>query len=98
MPSYRVTVSIGSLKPGARPEQVLPASSAAAAELTTVEATDLTVVGGTPRIVIRFTGDDDTAAMPIASAVVERTGLTAIVTGWRVTRRVGGRWEPVAPF
>ena len=44
MPSYRVIMTIGALQPGVRPDAVLPAAAAAAAERTTVEASDLATV------------------------------------------------------
>ena len=44
MPSYRVTLAVGLLHPGADPEAVLPAAAAAARALTTVEAYDVGVV------------------------------------------------------
>ncbi|POH62477.1 hypothetical protein C3B61_16630 [Cryobacterium zongtaii] len=95
MPSYRVIMSIGALQPGVRPEAVLPAAAGAAAELTTVEASDLAVVAGSARATVRFTADDGTAALAIGDHVVAKTGQVAAPVSWLVTERVKGRWLPV---
>jgi hypothetical protein len=95
MPSYRVLLSIGALQPGVRPDAVLPAAAAAAAERTTVEASDLAVVAGSARATVRFTADDGDTALDIGRHVVERTRLVADPVSWQVTERVKGRWLPV---
>lgn len=95
MPSYRVIMSIGALRPGVRPEAVLPAAAGAAAELTTVEASDLAVVAGSARATVRFTADDGAAALAIGDHVVAKTRLVAAPMSWLVTERVKGRWLPV---
>jgi len=95
MPSYRVIMTIGALQPGVRPDAVLPAAAAAAAERTTVEASDLAVVAGSARATVRFTADDGTAALAIGDYVVAQTRLVAAPVTWLVTERVKGRWLPV---
>jgi DNA helicase IV len=75
----------------------VPTAAAAVAELTTVEAQDLAVVSGGPRVTVRFTGEDDAQAIAIGRHAVDRTKARAEVVSWRVTRRVGGRWYPVSP-
>lgn len=90
-------MSIGVLAAGTAPQAVVPAAAAAVAELATVEARDLAVVGGGARVTVRFTGEDDAHALRIGRHAVERTAERAEVLSWRVTRRVGGRWYPVAP-
>jgi hypothetical protein len=95
MPSYRVTMIIGALQPGVRPDAVLPAAAAAAAEYTTVEASDLAVVAGSARATVRFTADDDAAALRIGDHVVAETRLVAEPVSWLITERVKGRWLPV---
>ncbi|MEV7973448.1 hypothetical protein [Cellulomonas sp. NPDC089187] len=95
MPSYRVTMTIGLLHRGVNPSTVLPAAGAAAAELTEVEAQDLTVVAGQPRIVVRYVAEHDDQARDVAGRVIgEVTGL-AQVSASVVTRREGARWLPV---
>jgi hypothetical protein len=95
MPSYRVTVTIGALRPGTRPESVLPAAARAAGELTTVEASDLAIVSGMPRITVRFTADDAGLAQRIGEHVVASTSSSAELLAWKVTERVKGRWYVV---
>jgi beta-lactamase class A len=84
-------MTIGALVAGTAPQQVVPGAAKAVAELTTVEASDLAVVSGRPRVTVRFTAEDATAH-DIARHAVERTRRLAEVLTWRVTRRVGGRW------
>ncbi|MEO7006331.1 MAG: hypothetical protein ABI275_09950 [Terrimesophilobacter sp.] len=95
MPSFRVTIAIGALRRGVAPQSVLPAAAAAATALTTLEASDLSVVRGAPRITVRFTCDDDATAASIARRVTDATRQLTEVTTWQVTRRDGGRWYPV---
>jgi hypothetical protein len=95
MPSYRVIMSIGALQPGVRPDAVLPAAAAAAAELTTVEASDLAVVAGSARATVRFTAEDADAALAVGRHVVAGTRRVADPVTWQVTERVKGRWLPV---
>ncbi|TFD87996.1 hypothetical protein E3T61_12790 [Cryobacterium lactosi] len=95
MPSYRVIMTIGALQPGVRPDAVLPAAAAAAAERTTVEASDLAVVAGSARATVRFTADGGDAALTIGDHVVARTRLVAMPVTWLITERVQGRWLPV---
>jgi len=84
-------MAIGALR-GA-PDAVLPAARAATLELAVLEASDLQVVRGEARIVVRFTADDREVAGQVAAHVAAATSLAAAVTAWRLTERVGGRWE-----
>jgi hypothetical protein len=95
MPSFRVLLSVGMLRPGVAPDSVVPAASAAGRELTTVEASELSIVSGAARITIRFTADDAELAQQIATHIAARTGECAEITAWRIVQRVGGRWLPV---
>ncbi|WP_022887046.1 hypothetical protein [Glaciibacter superstes] len=95
MPSYRVTLTIGALRPGVAPDAVLPAAAAAAAELTTVEASDVTVASGMARMIVRFTADDAELAVQIGRHVAQMTDAVAEPLAWRVTERVRSRWLPV---
>ena len=95
MPDYRVTMTIGALRAGVAPAAVLPAAKAAAAELTMVEAADLTVVAGVARIVIRFESDDAELANQIADYVVTVTRDSVEVPLFAVTERSRGRWFSV---
>jgi hypothetical protein len=96
MPSFRVTVTIGALRPGVDPESVLPFAAAAAARSAVVEASDLAVVRGAARILVRYTADDVDAGWRIGSGVVRELASVAEPAAWVVTVRDGGRWYPVA--
>lgn len=96
MPSFRVTVTIGALRPGIQPESVLPFAAAAAARDAVVEASDLAVVRGAARIVVRYTADDVGAGWLVGSEVVRRLENVAAPGPWAVTVRDGGRWYPVS--
>jgi predicted outer membrane protein len=94
MPSFRVQLEIGALSPGVTPDRVLPAAAAAAAEVAEVEASDLAVVSGAPRAVVRFAIDDPELAEQVAAQVVASTAALAQVRRWSLTRREHGRWVP----
>lgn len=95
MPSYRVTIVIGLLHHGVRPQGVLPAAAAAGAELTTVESSDVSVVAGEARITVRFLADDDAASVRVGHHICATTGALADLGAVTLTRRYGGRWYPV---
>ena len=93
MPSYRVTMIVGTLELGVRPEEVLPTLSGAVADYTTVEASDIAIVAGAPRVTVRYTADTDEAAYLIAEQAIDGARVSVEPIAWQVTRRVGGRWE-----
>jgi hypothetical protein len=95
MPSYRVSLTIGMLRPGVSPASVLPAAAAAAKQLTTVEASDVAVVSGAARITVRFLAEDDELARQIADHVAADTSTRAEVTARVLTTGVGNRWYRV---
>ena len=92
MPSFRITMAMGSLRPGIAPEAVLPTAKAATAHLATVEAADIAVISGAARLVVRFEADDAEIAAQVAAYTAEPTDAVAEVLHWRVTRRSGNRW------
>lgn len=85
-------MTIGMLRPGISPDRVLPAAADAAADLTTVEAADLGIVAGSPRITIRFTADDPELAGQLGEHIAAATDAAAEVLSWKVSERVTGRW------
>lgn len=85
-------MTVGMLRGATPPDQVLPAAADAARELTTVEAADLSIVAGAPRITIRYTADGSELAVQLGSHVVSATDAVAEVLQWKVTERVKGRW------
>jgi hypothetical protein len=87
-------MTIGALRPGASPGSVLPEAARAAAELTTVEASDVAGVAGSARVTVRFTADDGASALRIGRHVVEATRAAAEPLAWQVTERVKSRWLP----
>jgi hypothetical protein len=93
VPSYRVILSVGALRAGTPPEDVVPAAARSAAALAVVEASGVDVVRGEARITVRFTADDPASAAAVARRAVDGTGEVAEVVSWRLTERVGGRWR-----
>ena len=90
-----MTVTIGALRPGVQPEAVLPFAAAAASRRAVVEASDLAVVRGSARIIVRFTADDVGQGWEVGRAVVDDLRTLADAQSWAVTLRDGGRWYPV---
>jgi hypothetical protein len=64
VPSYRLELEIGDLRPGKTPDQVMEAAQSSLGHH--VDSTDIALVAGTPRIRLRFT-------VPASSAVEENT-------------------------
>lgn len=95
VPSYRVRMAIGLLKPGTDPADVLPAAVAATRQLTAVENGAIDVVRGRALVTVRFEAPDDLAAAGIGRAAVDSTETLADVDVSRVTRRYGNRWYPL---
>ena len=95
MPSFRITLIIGALHSGIAPGAVLPNLAAAAAEVTTVEASDLAVVAGSPRAIVRFTADDAAMALRVGDQVLAAARRQVEPVSWQVTERVKARWYPV---
>ncbi|WP_127131085.1 hypothetical protein [Georgenia sp. SYP-B2076] len=95
MPSYRVRMAVGLLRPGVAPEGLLPAAADAAAEVVTVEARDVAIVRGAPVISVRFTADDDGDADAVARRVEATVRGLATPGRPNLECRAGGRWRPV---
>jgi hypothetical protein len=92
VPSFRVILAVGRLRPGVDPRSVEPAAADAARELAVVEASSVDVVAGEARITVRFTEDDVPRALRVAEHTVARVRDVADIGAWRLTERVGGRW------
>ncbi|MFJ6416760.1 hypothetical protein [Paeniglutamicibacter sp. NPDC091659] len=96
MPSYRAQLNIMGLRPGHAPEAVMDAAVAALAERHHVDANQLDVVAGVPRITVRYTVEDDGQpdARGIESAALMRASVerVAVTEKLVVLRRVKGRW------
>ncbi|MCU1570580.1 MAG: hypothetical protein JWR33_1321 [Naasia sp.] len=96
MPSYRVIMTIGPLRPGTAPHEVLPAAADAVAEVALLEASSVNVVRGAARITVRFTVEDDEVAVQVGEHAVSVTEERAAVEDTRLTRQSRGRWTTVA--
>ena len=88
-------MTVGALRPGADPAAVLPSAAAEAARVATLEANDLQVVRGEPRLTVRYTAEDDAAAERVAAAVRARTSELVEVVRGSITRRDGGDWTRI---
>ena len=95
MPSFRIVLAIGALRPGVDPATVLPTAAAAARAGTTVEAYDVDVVRGQPRVTVRFTATDDDEADDIARRTHHAVAAVAGVQSSVLSRRWGALWHPV---
>ena len=98
MPSFRAQLNILSLRPGNRPEAVMDAAVASVAARHHVEANQLDIVAGVPRITLRFTVEEEEydadlraarSAAALMRAAVEEVAATQRLV---VLRRVRGRW------
>lgn len=100
MPSYRLELEIGQLRPGAAPHQVMDAA-VSSCEGQHVDATDVVVIGGTPRIRVRFSvaassgGEEDTVAREAAAGMRRAVEQVAATGRQRLLRRRRGDWLPV---
>lgn len=101
MPSFRAVLNILALQEGNRPESVLENARAAIGAAHLVEADNLDIVRGVPRITVRFMVEPSTGAGEDAAAwqaaVNLRHAVEQVARAERLglTRRVRGRWEPV---
>ncbi|PQZ86701.1 hypothetical protein CQ018_18655 [Arthrobacter sp. MYb227] len=99
MPSYRAQLNIMGLRPGHAPEAVMKVAVASLAEHHHVDANQLDVVAGIPRITVRYTVEDD--GQPDAQAIESAALMRAAVEGVSVSeklvvlRRTKGRWTIV---
>ena len=94
MPSFRVTLTIGTVR--VDPGSIVPRAAEAASALATVEASDITISRGQPRVVIRFSEDDEDVALQIGEHVANVVGGLADVLAFQVTERVGSAWRRIA--
>ncbi len=100
MPSFRLELEIGVLRPGHLPSEVMDAARAALGEHH-IDATDVAVTGGTPRILLRFTvpesGEAEENSIARLAAVRARDAVefVAETANLWVLRRRAGRWVPL---
>ncbi|WP_127843196.1 FMN-dependent dehydrogenase [Actinomyces wuliandei] len=94
MPSYRTVLTVTTLVPGREPRDVEEAACAAVTASTTLEAFQVDVVGGEPRVTIRFTGADDADARRTHRRVVAEVRGVADVPRQLLAKVVAGRSVP----
>lgn len=100
VPSYRMELEIGALRPRRAPEEVMDAAVASLGSLH-VDATDLQVSDGAPFIFVRFTvpaaseTEEDRAAGVAARRMRDAVGRIADTGRLRLLRRRGGDWVPI---
>ena len=101
MPSFRAQLEILALHPGQRPEAVMDTAVAVLGSLHLVEANQLDIVAGIPRITLRFLVDpadweaESRQATRAALSMRHAVSEVADVGRLRILRRRRGRWEPV---
>ncbi|HEX2858059.1 MAG TPA: hypothetical protein VHO26_11390 [Propionibacteriaceae bacterium] len=99
MPSYRLELEIGRLRPGTAPPEVMDAAVGSCGHH--VDATEVVVISGTARIRIRFSvpassGTEEDAEARAAVVEMRRAVDRVADTGrQRLLRRRQGRWLPV---
>ncbi|MDN3483684.1 hypothetical protein QMA10_17390 [Arthrobacter sp. APC 3897] len=101
MPSFRAQLNITGLKPGTHPEAVMDTAVAALAASHHVEASQLDIVAGIPRITLRFMVPDNefslenSQALHAAANMRHAVETVADAERLRVLRRRRGRWIPL---
>lgn len=96
MPSYRLELEIGDLRPGARPDEVMAAARSSLGHH--VDATDVAVTNGTARVLIRFTvpassaGEEDVAARLAVRDARDAVEQVATTGRAQLLRSYRGSW------
>ena len=96
VPSYRTILTVVSLRPGRAPGDVEAAVRAAVGETTVLEAFQVDVVRGEPRVTVRFTGADDAEARVVHDRVVDAVRAIGDAPRTLLAKVVAGRSVPVA--
>ena len=93
MPSYRTIMTVTTLAPGRRPEEV----EQAARRVTRLESWDIAIAAGQPRVTARFTAVDDAEARATHAAIVGDVREVANVPRARLAAVVHGRSHYLTP-
>lgn len=96
MPSYRLIVSVGNLKPSVEPDQILTGAAKDLGRYANVEAFDVRISRGVPQLVLRYTAPDRNVALDAALRTVPHLEARSHITKTQVLQRVHGRWEAIA--
>ncbi|MDQ0278653.1 hypothetical protein QO003_002956 [Arthrobacter silviterrae] len=98
MPSFRATIQITGLRPGHAPEEVMAMAVAAVGAAHVVEANQLDVVAGVPRITVRFMVEaseydaENRLARDAAASMRHGVKTVATTAALRSYRRSAGKW------
>lgn len=95
MPSYRSVMTIGALRPGHGPQAVEAAARAAVTATTTLEAFQVDVVSGEPRVTVRFTSADDGEAREVHARTSAAVREVASAPRAVLAKVVSGRSVPI---
>lgn len=102
MPSFRTRLDIIGLRPGHTPPSVMEAATDAVGSSHLVEAHQLDVVAGVPRITVRFIvepgayDEENRQALRAAHHMQHAVEEVARSRNLIVLRRIRGRWQPLA--
>ena len=96
MPSYRTILPIGALAPGRAPLDVERAARDAVEATTILEAFQIDVVRGEPRVTVRFTGADDGEARAVHDRTTAAVRQVASTPRAVLAKVVSGRSVPLA--
>lgn len=107
MPSYRVTVEVLGVRPGVRPEVVLPTAERILAKTHTVEDRLIEVARATsehprPELHLRFVVPvsegkaEDAEAESVVRVLLGELDAVARCGHWQLWRGPGRRWRPIA--
>ena len=95
MPSYRSILTVSTLKAGHDPGDVESAARDAVRRTTVLEAFQVDVVRGEPRVTVRFTGSDDAEARGVHAHLVEAIGSVSQIERVWLAMVVAGRSVPI---
>ena len=93
MPSYRTILTVTTLAPGRRPEEV----EQAARRVTRLESWDIAIAAGQPRVTARFTAEGDDEARETHRSILAAVRHVADVPRARLAAVVGGRSHYLVP-
>lgn len=101
MPSFRATLQITGLRPGYEPEAVMDTAVAVVGSVHVVEANQLDIVAGVPRITVRFMVEageyhaENQLARNAAASMAHGVNEVATTGALRAFRRSAGKWLPL---
>lgn len=101
MPSFRATIQVTGLLPGHAPAEVMDMAVAVVGAAHVVEANQLDVVAGVPRITVRFMVEsseydaENRLARDAAASLRHGVNTVATTGALRTFRRSAGKWLPL---